>query len=96
MYFCLQVPAFQGTDGTLLFKSNAIAYYLATDELRGKTVSDRAQVQQWLDFSDNDILPAYCSWLFPILGIMQYNKQVYSTSLTLNKIIWIIHIIDRR
>merc|ERR1712240_406610 len=30
-----KVPAFEGTDGLLLTESNAIAYYLANEELRG-------------------------------------------------------------
>jgi len=66
---------FEGADGTLLFKSNAIAYYLATDVLRGTSPVDAALVQQWIEFADSDILPSYCTWLFPCLGFMQYNKQ---------------------
>merc|ERR1712025_1100068 len=30
-----KVPAFEGSDGVLLTESNAIAYYVANDELRG-------------------------------------------------------------
>merc|ERR1712012_1366797 len=30
-----KVPAFEGSDGLLLTESNAIAYYVANDELRG-------------------------------------------------------------
>jgi elongation factor 1-gamma len=70
-----KVPVFEGADGTVLFKSNAIAYYLATDTLRGTNVVDSSLVQQWIEFADNEILPSYCTWLFPCLGIMQYNKQ---------------------
>lgn len=69
-----KVPVFEGADGTLLFKSNAIAHYVANEELRGKTVNDTAHILQWVEFADNEILPAYCTWLFPCLGIMQYNK----------------------
>merc|ERR1712168_1724285 len=29
----------------------------------------------WVNFSDQEILPASCSWVFPTMGIMQYNKQ---------------------
>jgi len=74
--FIVKLPVFEGQDGTLLFKSNAIAYYVGTDELRGTTVLDSVLVQQWLEFTDNDILPAYCTWLFPVLGITAFNKQV--------------------
>lgn len=26
------------------------------------------------NFADNEILPASCTWVFPCLGIMQFNK----------------------
>merc|ERR1712183_154273 len=44
-----KVPAFEGSDGVLLTESNAIAYYVANDELRGGSdASARAQVVQWM------------------------------------------------
>lgn len=71
-----KVPAFEGADGLLLTESNAIAYYVANEELRGgKEASSLAQVVQWMSMADNDILPAACTWVFPTLGIMQYNKN---------------------
>jgi len=70
-----KVPAFEGTDGTWLFESNAIAYYVASESLRGASLVDQAFVQQWVSFADNELLPASCTWVFPTLGIMQYNKQ---------------------
>ena len=40
-----KVPAFEGSDGLLLTESNAIAYYVANDELRGGAdAAARAQV----------------------------------------------------
>ena len=40
-----KVPAFEGSDGLLLTESNAIAYYVANDELRGGSeAAARAQV----------------------------------------------------
>jgi len=70
-----KVPAFEGADGTWLFESNAIAHYVGTEALRGKTPADQARVQQWVNFADQEILPASCTWVFPTMGIMQYNKQ---------------------
>jgi elongation factor 1-gamma len=70
-----KVPAFESKDGVVLFESNAIAWFLANESLRGSSVTDAAYVQQWLDFADNEILPASCTWVFPCMGIMQYNKQ---------------------
>lgn len=71
-----KVPAFEGTDGTLLTESNAIAYYVANEELRGGSdAAARAQVVQWMCWADGEILPASCTWVFPCMGIMQYNKS---------------------
>eukprot|EP00092_Neocalanus_flemingeri_P026025 GFUD01028210.1.p1 GENE.GFUD01028210.1~~GFUD01028210.1.p1 ORF type:complete len:422 (-),score=118.56 GFUD01028210.1:1072-2337(-) len=71
-----KVPAFEGTDGVTLTESNAIAYYVANDELRGGTdAAARAQVVQWMCMADNEILPASCTWVFPTMGIMQFNKN---------------------
>merc|ERR1712055_996226 len=70
-----KVPAFEGSDGTLLTESNAIAYYVANDELRGGTdAATRSQVVQWMCWADSEVLPASCTWVFPCMGIMQFNK----------------------
>merc|ERR1711872_87274 len=71
-----KVPAFEGSDGVLLTESNAIAYYVANEELRGGSdAAARAQVVQWMCMADNEILPAACTWVFPTMGIMQFNKN---------------------
>merc|ERR1712180_339061 len=71
-----KVPAFEGSDGTLLTESNAIAYYVANDELRGGSdAASRAQVVQWMCWADSEVLPASCTWVFPCMGIMQFNKN---------------------
>merc|ERR1712121_303465 len=71
-----KVPAFEGSDGTLLTESNAIAYYVANEELRGGSdAAARAQIVQWMCWADSEVLPASCTWVFPCMGIMQYNKS---------------------
>merc|ERR1712168_1010611 len=71
-----KVPAFEGSDGALLTEFNAIAYYVANEELRGGSdAAARAQVVQWMSMADSDILPAACTWVFPTMGIMQFNKN---------------------
>merc|ERR1719295_972491 len=70
-----KVPAFEASDGFCLSESNAIAFYVANKELQGSDDKSAALVQQWISFSDNEILPAACTWVFPCLGIVQYNKQ---------------------
>merc|ERR1719318_400177 len=70
-----KVPAFEADDGTWLFESNAIAHYVASAQLLGSSRTDGALIQQWVNFADQEILPASCSWVFPTMGIMQFNKQ---------------------
>jgi len=70
-----KVPAFEGSDGTCLFESDAIAYYVANKQLRGGDNSlHQAQVAQYVSFAQNEVLPAACTWVFPTMGIMQFNK----------------------
>ncbi|KAF2884056.1 hypothetical protein ILUMI_22121 [Ignelater luminosus] len=75
-----KVPAFESSDGKYLQDGNAIAYYVANDQLRGKNDFEKAQVLQWICFADNEILPASCAWVFPILGIIQYDKKAFDRS----------------
>lgn len=72
-----KVPAYESKDGkTLLSESDAIAYFVSDDTLRGgKGEGDRAQVLQWILFSQTELLPAICGWLFPSLSIMPFNKE---------------------
>ncbi|NWR95942.1 EF1G factor, partial [Furnarius figulus] len=71
-----KVPAFEGDDGFCVFESNAIAYYVSTEELRGSTPESAAAVLQWVNFADSDVVPPASTWVFPTLGILHYNKQV--------------------
>ncbi|KAF9113092.1 Elongation factor 1-gamma [Mortierella sp. AM989] len=75
-----QVPAFEGTDGTIIIESGAIAYYLAhlksDSTLIGRSNSEEALIQQWVQFVDCSIIPVISSWLYPILGFTAYNKVV--------------------
>jgi len=60
----------------LLTESDAIAYYVSDDTLRGgKGEQERAQVLQWILFAQSELLPASCGWLFPSLSIMPFNKD---------------------
>jgi elongation factor 1-gamma len=69
-----KVPAFESTKGELIFDSNAIAYAVANEQLRGKTPLDQALVLQWISFAEVELLPASCTWVFPCLGLMPFNK----------------------
>ncbi|KPJ17317.1 Elongation factor 1-gamma [Papilio machaon] len=71
-----KVPAYESADGkVVLTESNAIAYYVANGSLRGEDVETQARIWQWASWADSELLPASCAWVFPYLGIMQFNKQ---------------------
>lgn len=60
-----------------LTESNAIAYYVANDTLRGGSEDvDKARVLQWMFFSDNELIPAVFNYLFPLLGLLPDSKSV--------------------
>merc|ERR1719242_1307975 len=42
--------------------------------MRGVGGLDQALVAQWMSFAQNEVLPSACTWVFPTLGIMQFNK----------------------
>ena len=67
-----KVPAFE-EDDFRLFETNSIAYYVGNSITRGG--EQEAEVLQWIGIADNDLLPSACTWVYPTLGILQYNKQ---------------------
>lgn len=70
-----KVPAFETQDGKYLTESNAIAFYVANEQLRGSSDFHRAEVQSFVNFADNELLPAVQSWVFPLIGVLAYNKN---------------------
>jgi len=72
-----KVPVLETEEGSV-FESNAIARYVARAggdkaKLYGRTPIEAGQVDQWIDFTVNEIeLPA-AAWLYPIFGIIQNN-----------------------
>uniref|UniRef100_H2ZJ30 Elongation factor 1-gamma n=1 Tax=Ciona savignyi TaxID=51511 RepID=H2ZJ30_CIOSA len=67
-----RVPAYENGD-LKLFEANAIAYHVGNETTRG--TGNESEVLQWIGVAENDLLPAACTWVYPTLGIMQYNKQ---------------------
>lgn len=56
-------------------ESNAIAYYVSNAQLRGASDLEKAEVLQWLSFADSEVGPAAAAWVYPAIGIMQFNKN---------------------
>lgn len=79
-FVLLQVPALQTADGKFLFESNAIAYYLSNAQLKGASDFEKAEVLQWLEFAENELLPSACALVFPSISIMQFNKNNFEAA----------------
>lgn len=58
----------------MLTESNAIAHFVANEQLRGKTSLEQAKVAQWLSFAESELLPSSCAWVFPLIGIVPYEN----------------------
>lgn len=56
-------------NGVVLSDSNAIAFYLSSDQLRcSSNAFTFSEVLQWLSYADNHILPAVLGWIVPCLS----------------------------
>jgi len=72
---CGSVPAFEAKTGECLMEGNAIAFAVANETLRGKTTMEQAQIVQWMSIADTCVLPSVTKWVFPVLGLMPFNKN---------------------
>ncbi|CAF3658662.1 unnamed protein product [Adineta steineri] len=70
-----KVPAYENDADVYLFESNAIAYYLSNEQLRGKTLSEQSEVLQWTEYAEREIYPVACTLVYPCMGILQFNKN---------------------
>ena len=62
----------------IIGESNAAAYFLSNDELKGGGADkevERAQVLQWMNLVEVDLIPMTYSWVFPILGLMKRDEE---------------------
>jgi elongation factor 1-gamma len=77
-----KVPAFESTDGkVLLSESDAIAYYLATEELRGgNDEAARAEVLKYIVYAQAELFGPIAGWLFPSMSIIPFNKDQVAKS----------------
>jgi len=70
-----QVPAFETTSGDCIFDSNAIAYAVANEALRGKSSLQQSQVLMWIQFSESELLQPITQLVFPVMGLTPMNKS---------------------
>ncbi|CAL8463238.1 g2772 [Coccomyxa elongata] len=82
-----KVPTLQTPEGAV-WESNAIARYvarLADKGLFGVTAFDAALVEQWIEFSTLNIDAPMSSWLYPLLGFMDYDKKKEEAAIVMVK-----------
>lgn len=60
----------------LCMKCCIMSFSVSNENLHGTNKDDAALIQQYISFADQEILPAAATWVFPTLGLMQYQKQV--------------------
>ncbi|AYV75266.1 MAG: putative elongation factor 1-gamma-A-like [Terrestrivirus sp.] len=74
-----KVPAFESVDGTCIYESNAISYYVASlgqkVNLLGDSLNEQATVMQYLNVIDNELVNHVSTWLYPILGYAKYDAE---------------------
>ena len=79
-----KVPTLETPEGPL-FESNAIARYAArlngdAQKLYCRSIYESSLIDQWIDFSVNEIdLPA-AAWLYPLFGIIPENVDATKTA----------------
>ena len=62
----------------IIGESSAAAYFLSDDQLKGGSSDneiERAQVLQWMNFAEVDLIPMTYNWVFPILGLLKSEEN---------------------
>jgi elongation factor 1-gamma len=76
-----KTPVLSSPNGPI-FESNAILRHLARlradSGLYGDSYQEAALVDQWIDFSLNELEPVRHIWLLPVQGILQFNGKAYA------------------
>lgn len=49
---------------------------VSSEQFKGATPYEKALVQQFSSYADNEILPASYAWVYPSLSVAQFNKSV--------------------
>jgi len=67
-----KVPAYSDANVNLN-ETNAIAFHLSNDTLKGG--ENMTHVLNWMSFADSVLEPAACTWVYPTLGMYQFNND---------------------
>jgi len=83
-----KLPLLVTADGQHLFESNAIAFHLANEQLRGANTTVQTQVVQWTSFADAELFPAVATEVFVKTGVVKRpEEEVKATEQQLKQLI---------
>ncbi len=72
-----KIPVMESAEVNL-FESSAVAYYAAAQKennpILGSTAAEKAEIIQWMLFSENEINGNIAGWIYPLMGYMNYMK----------------------
>uniref|UniRef100_A0A4W3I4P3 Elongation factor 1-gamma n=1 Tax=Callorhinchus milii TaxID=7868 RepID=A0A4W3I4P3_CALMI len=71
-----QVPVLVGDGGFYVSGSNAAAFYVSSDVLRGSSGQQSALVQQWVNFTESELVSPAATWVLASLGLRQTSQSV--------------------
>ncbi|XP_075463079.1 elongation factor 1-gamma-A-like isoform X2 [Ascaphus truei] len=54
--------------------------YVGSSDLQGSSLKDRSLAQQWMRFTENEIVPLLCAWVYATMGMLPHSKQVFQPS----------------
>lgn len=78
-----KVPVLETPYGSI-FEANAILRYVAKfrgdNNLLGGSFFEQAQVDQWIDFTANEVEAPRAIWLLPIYGVLAYDEEAYQNA----------------
>ena len=80
-----KVPVMETVDGTSLYESNALAYYVAAankPELVGASDAlSAAMIQQFISVADNEVVRTLSAWVYPLLGYAAYDASAVKNAI---------------
>ncbi|KAJ5493534.1 Glutathione S-transferase/chloride channel C-terminal [Penicillium fimorum] len=81
-----KVPAFEATDGTTLFESDAITQYIAesgpaADQLIGATPAERATIRQWICYAQGEIMDPVTQLVLWRFGLRPFDEKIEETNI---------------
>ncbi|KAL6232484.1 hypothetical protein BDW75DRAFT_232779 [Aspergillus navahoensis] len=81
-----KVPAFEASDGTLLFESDAIAQFIAEsgphrEQLLGRDAIERATIRQWICFADHEVSEPVMQLVMWRVGMVPFDSTVEERSM---------------